>query len=97
MFTAEDILVAEMGSDANCTTTLRLKKDATFNETSFCFGLNRITGYYQKRNDTIWFNSTNKYYQFGIIGPTAFDSTNVYINLYKNRNDTLPYFLKLAK
>ena len=97
MFTANDILVADRGGSANCVTRFHLKKDGTYNETTFCFGLSRMTGVYRFKNDTIWFKSKNDDYEFGIIGPSEFDSTGLYLHLYQNKKDTLPKWLRIIK
>lgn len=96
-FTADNILVAGREGAANCHTVVRLKKDGSFTETSFCFGPSRTTGTFKMKNDTIWFSSSDMFYEFGIIGPSLVDSSRVYLNLHRNEKDKMPNFLLIQK
>ena len=87
-FEGENILVAENKSVANCLTVLKLKDNLTFRERSVCFGVTETTGNYRLRNDTIFFDKTNRnkeeFYKFAIVK----SSENIEIlNLYKNLKD----------
>lgn len=72
-FESESILIAQREGAANCLTTLKLKANKKFNERTICFGITEITGTYNLKGDTIFFDydspsrQGNKYYKFAII------------------------------
>lgn len=93
----EDILIAQREGAANCTTTLKLKKNHTFIETNICFGLEEIKGKYVVRNDTIFFididtgRDKDPYFQFARIVPAVLGNDMQLYDLmrYKNADDSL--------
>jgi len=72
-FESNTILIAQKEVAANCLTTLKLKANKKFNEKNDCFGDTEITGTYNLKGDTIFFNydspnrQGNEYYKFAII------------------------------
>lgn len=72
-FQGKDLLVAQHEGSANCMTVLKLKEGNQFLEQSVCFGIERVSGRYELRNDTIYFMDVelNKgiisYYKFAVI------------------------------
>jgi hypothetical protein len=54
-FESESILIAHREGVANCTMTIKFRKDNSFVEHHICFGLDETTGAYRVAGDTIFF------------------------------------------
>jgi hypothetical protein len=103
-FEAEDLLIAQRPGVAACSTLLKLKADNTFYIREICFGVDKITGTYTIRKDTIMFHcqrmrDTNKTFAFGLLKPGILPNNTGLgdILLYKNSKDTLPNILAVRK
>ncbi|MCS3871272.1 hypothetical protein J3D55_004188 [Chryseobacterium ginsenosidimutans] len=89
----EDKIFAQAEGAANCTTTLKLKKDEKFIYESVCFGIDRIKGEYTIKNDTVYFNSRKAFeYKFGVI-----DKDKNLIKLFRNKSDAKFYGIPILK
>ena len=100
----KDLLVAEREGSANCFTKLKLKANNTFIERSICFGIGKISGSYQIKNDTIFFSNTHiegdgKYYQFAVIKKSESQNKKIIgeLVLYNEIADTNPHRLWIIK
>lgn len=94
---SKPLLIAQAEGAANCMTTLTLRANKTFVESTVCFGTSKTTGNYYITGDTIYFsnispgrgNSPN--YAFGVItqlqSPNA-SSESVLIR-YESAIDTI--------
>lgn len=96
-FESKPLLIAQAEGAANCMTTLTLRANKTFVESTVCFGTSKTTGNYYISGDTIYFsnvspgrgNSPN--YAYGVItqlqSPNA-PSESVLIR-YESSTDTI--------
>jgi hypothetical protein len=96
-----DVLIVQNEGAANCSTTLKFKKDNTFKEIDVCFGKSEKSGTYVISNDTIFFKELNRKkirYEFGVIQvlKKCSDKPLRFI-LYKNRQDTIGNYFNILK
>jgi hypothetical protein len=76
------VLIAQMEGAANCTTTLKLKKDNTFVERVICFGITDSKGRYHLKGDTIFFHSVESgrnngnFYKYAVLKRPEVKSKN---------------------
>lgn len=103
-FESPSILIAQREGAANCTTTLKLKENKQFVETSVCFGISEITGTYRVVNDTIYFENVSlgrtneEFYEFAVIKSIPKNDRYVgEIVRFKNRTDTTGITLWVIK
>ncbi len=103
-FEAEDVLIVKNEGAANCNTTLKFKKDNSFKEITFCFGLSEILGTYIISNDTIYFKELNRIqkekfiYEFGVIQELKkYSEKPLGFILYKNKQDTIGNYFNILK
>jgi uncharacterized membrane protein len=103
-FEAEDVLIVKNEGAANCNTTLNFKKDNSFKEITFCFGLSEISGTYIISNDTIYFKELNRIqkekfiYEFGVIQELKnYSEKPLGFILYKNKQDTIGNYFNILK
>ncbi|MEO3406454.1 hypothetical protein AAFN85_21250 [Mucilaginibacter sp. CAU 1740] len=98
---ARVVLFAFQEGTANCSTALKLRQDKTFDIRSVCFGIEKVSGTYTIRHDTILFNHTlaRSGYQFAVLKrfdkngkPNFFD-----LYLYRSKSDTSGYPLIIKK
>ncbi|MBE8715266.1 hypothetical protein [Sphingobacterium hungaricum] len=100
-FEADNLLIAERESVANCKTVLKLKDDFTFKERNVCFGVMESTGKYYIQNDTIYFDNVrtsilNDYhYQFAVIKTE--DENHFDFVRYESLTDTVGNGLWITK
>jgi len=91
----KDILIAGREGSANCTTTLKLKENGKFSTTIICFGMERMSGKYHIKKDTVFFDydnnkNTRELYQFALVDSTLSWNKKDGLFLYKNKNDKSP-------
>jgi len=104
-FESESILIAQREGAANCLTTLKLKANRKFNERTVCFGITEITGTYNLKGDTIFFDfdspsrQENESYKFAIIKNSDHNNKKHKGELvrYKNNSDTTGIALWIIK
>lgn len=96
------ILIAGREGAANCTTTIKLKKDFTFKVQDICFGIRVVVGKYRIMNDTIYLaydengESKGERYQFARIEELKYATGNpLALKLYRDQYDTagFDYFI----
>ena len=67
-FDSEPYLIASREGAANCTTTITLGIDSSFVQRSVCFGVEKQTGTYTIKNDTVFLSFRNdENRRFGVI------------------------------
>ncbi|WP_088656267.1 hypothetical protein [Geofilum rhodophaeum] len=104
-FESESILIAQREGAANCLTTLKLKANKKFNERTVCFGITEITGTYNLKGDTIFFDydspsrQENESYKFAIIKNSDPNNKKHKGDLvrFKNNSDTTGIALWIIK
>jgi len=104
-FESESILIAQREGTANCLTTLKLKANKKFNERTVCFGSTEITGTYNLKGDTIFFDydspsrQENESYKFAIIKNSDPNNKKHKGNLvrFKDNSDTTGIALWIIK
>jgi len=98
------VMIAQREGVANCSTTIVLKDDLRFKETSACFGVDRSEGSYQINGDTVKLQFDNES-NFGSTETFAIielnpDTSKSWIGsliYYRNYGDTIPLTLNLTK
>jgi hypothetical protein len=101
----EDLLVAQREGAANCMTTLKLKDNNKFIETTICFGITEVKGSYKKKGDTIFFNTidlgryNSSYYSYAVIKRKDTPNKNMVgeIIKYRSEKDTVGNVLWIIK
>ncbi len=101
----DNILIAGREGSANCRTTLKLKDDFTFRESSICFGVTEIKGTYHLQNDTIYFDKVelgrheNEFYTFAVVKNSKIKDNGNHFALirYYNLKDTIGHELWITK
>lgn len=101
-FESKNLLIATRGGVAGCTFLLKLKENKTFYTNSICFGVDKITGTYTLRRDTIWFAYSSRNaneYQFALLKRSITPNNQSYlaINLYRSLTDTIPLIMAVEK
>ncbi|WP_299531208.1 hypothetical protein [Ulvibacterium sp.] len=101
---SESLLVAEREGTANCTTTLKLKKNKKFIEENICFGISETKGTYRIVNDTIYFENVSlgphesEFYEFATITKEKdFGNYSGEILRFRNSSDTTGVALWILK
>lgn len=103
----ENIIIAEYEGVANCTTTLKLKKNNKFVLKKICFGTSDVKGTYTQVNDTVFFKDVKYFadekewfYDFALIERKEWMLYEKKylgsVTLYKDRADTLGYALYIT-
>jgi hypothetical protein len=101
-YESKDVLTASRGGVAGCTFLIKLKENKTFYMRSICFGVDKISGTYTLRRDTIWLaysTRNNDKYQFALLKPSIIsnDRKDLDINLYRSPKDTIPFIMTVRK
>jgi hypothetical protein len=86
-----------MEGAANCTTTLKLKKDNTFVERVICFGIADSKGRYHMKGDSIFFHSVESgrnngnFFKYAVLKRTAVKSKSKLgvLECYKRLTDSI--------
>lgn len=99
------VLIAQVEGAANCTTTLKLKKDNTFVERVVCFGIADSKGRYLMKGDTIFFHSVKSgrnngnFYKYAVLKKPAIKSKGKLGNLecYERLTDTIGFPMEIIK
>jgi hypothetical protein len=98
----ESLFIARRKSDANCRTVFKLKPENKFKETNVCFGISKISGFYEIQNDTIFFSrvsvsrDSEKYYEFAVIKKSKHRDEDALFR-YRNIEDTIGHELWIIK
>jgi hypothetical protein len=85
-----DLLIARREGISDCIMLLKLKENGTFMKRNACFGMEKLTGDYAIKEDTIWFTNCTKkgsFYEYGILKERN-DTTKLIMKY--GANDTLP-------
>jgi hypothetical protein len=98
-FEGETVLVAGCEGAANCTSTIKLRKDFSFSERIVCFGVSEISGKYRLVGDTVFFEDlvskrgAKFEYKFAIIKPKSNGSNNYLGDLimFHDNSDSIGY------
>ena len=100
----ESYMIANREGVANCNTTIKLGIDKTFIERSVCFGVNRKTGTYVMRNDTVFLRFNKKSdngasENFGVIEwSNEIEEGNYgYFNYFKSESNDKPIRLTITE
>lgn len=104
-FESNSILIAQDKGAANCMTTLKLREDMTFIQRNVCFGVTEITGTYNIKGDTIFFDKISlgrhesEFYKFAVIKNRETKSENYFGALvrFKDYVDTIGSALYITK
>jgi hypothetical protein len=103
-FESKDVLIAQREGDANCMTTVKLKKNKRFRERNVCFGVSKAEGQYSMHNDTITFydielSREKEFYKFAVIKlPDSLSESDIGdLILYRELKDTTPLRLWIIK
>jgi hypothetical protein len=85
----ENIFIAHREGAANCMITLKLKESGYFTQRTVCFGVDKISGKFTLKNDTLWFSEVSKekdFYKFGTFNEKIKNT----IFLHNSKTDSLP-------
>ncbi len=100
----KDIFIAQREGSANCVTYFKLKENNRFIDEDICFGIWRVEGKYQLKNDTIYFQNVElgqwdkPYYEYAVIRRTSkSDSDLGTLTRYLNNADTTTSTLWVVK
>lgn len=99
-FESNCVFIAGKESEANCTTTLKLRENNTFTEKIICFGISEKSGTYLLKNDTLFFKynesdrNTENHYPFGVI---RHQGNEHFLVRYSNHSDTSGTLLRIVK
>ncbi|ESU20210.1 hypothetical protein FEDK69T_30250 [Flavobacterium enshiense DK69] len=98
----KDLLIAERGGVADCSIVFKLKENNHFFQRNVCFGIEKTTGKYSIKNDTIYFSNISlrkkDYYKFGvIIREKKHNKMLGEISLYKTKTDKMPLKIFITK
>ncbi len=99
------VLVAQMEGAANCSTTLKLKKDNTFIERVICFGITDSKGSYRLKGDTILFydvasgRNEGEFYKYAVFKRPDIKSPGSlgYLECYRQLTDTIGFSFMIVK
>jgi hypothetical protein len=99
------VLIAQMEGAANCTTTLKLKKDNTFVERIICFGITESKGRYHMKGDSIFFHSVESgrnngnFYKYAVLKRPAIKSQGNLgaLECYERLTDTIGLPMMIIK
>ncbi len=92
----ENLLFAQTEGAANCTSTLKIKKDNNkFSYESICFGIEKTKGTYKIIDRIIYFNNYDKSKFNFIYG--KIDKNKGFIALYRNKNDPNPFQIPIIE
>lgn len=104
VFGSKIVLITQREGAANCLTTLKLKANYTFIETSTCFGVTETNGNYSVSGDTIFFENTaddrheSSFYAFAIIKKESeVNPSLAQFVRYKSKSDTVGVPLLITK
>ncbi|MPT32268.1 MAG: hypothetical protein E2600_11525 [Chryseobacterium sp.] len=95
-FGGENLLFAQAEGAANCTSTLKVKKDSNkFSYEIICFGIEKTKGTYKIIDRIIYFDDYDKRkfnFSYGKI-----DKNKGFIALYRSKNDSLPFQIPIIE
>ena len=102
---SQTVFIAQMEGAANCTTTLKLKKDNTFVERVICFGITDSKGSYRLKGDTIFFHDVaagrnkGKFYKYAVLRRPDIKSqcNSGHLECYMRLTDTIGFTYMIVK
>ncbi|PZU84957.1 MAG: hypothetical protein DI529_10605 [Chryseobacterium sp.] len=92
----ENLFFAQAEGAANCTSTLKIKKDNNkFSYESICFGIEKTKGTYKIIDRIIYFDDYDKRKFNFIYG--KIDKNKGFIALYRSKNDSNPFQIPIIE